>query len=174
MSVFLITVFVPMSIAIGLSQLGRPFGVLYALPVAVLMVLGIAYRRDAFRSSRFVLAAALGQWLSLLSWVFSRHAIPSEESTRLWASNTSSVAKAGLPIQAIEIPPSPMGSDVIPIDMWAGVFTNHVFWFIVALFVAGPLLKRITKARGFTVTASAVLGSYALLANLALFAIWYD
>jgi hypothetical protein len=168
---FATTIFFPMTI--GLFQLGRPFGVLYALPAVVLISLGITFKKNEIRSSRLVLTAVLGQWLSLLAWIFSRRAISAEESARLWASDAPSIAKAGFPIQAIEIPSPPMGSDVIPTEMWVGVFVNHFFWFMIAFLLARPLLKRVTKARSLVV-ASVALGFYALVANLALFAVWYD
>lgn len=171
---FAVIAFVPMTVAIGLFHLMRPFGLLYALPAVVLIGLGVAYQKDELKSARFVLAAAIGQWFSLLAWIFSHWPIAPEASTRLWASNAPSVATAGFPLRAIEIPAPPMGSDVIPIDMWLGVFANHVFWLVVAFLVAHLLLQRITKSRRFVVMASVALGFYALIANLALFALWFD
>ncbi len=58
----------------------------------------------------------IGQWLLFLSWIASRHWIDANEATRQWGMNLPSVAKAGFPISALELPPSPMGNDNVPID----------------------------------------------------------
>jgi hypothetical protein len=151
-------------------------GVLYGLPILVLIV--GAFILNKYKKIKtallLVLTAAIGQWLSFFLWFVSRHSITANEATRQWGLNLPSVAKAGFPISALEIPPSPMGSDNIPVDMWGGVFTNNLIWFVVAFVVAAIIVSRLKKPGKKFLIVCTVLAVLALIYNLALFTFWYD
>ena len=176
-TIFTAVFFLIIGIPAGLIGLFTVFGVLYALP-SVLLVIG-AHIANKYHKTKmgFVLAltAALGQWLSFISWIVSRHAIDASEATRQWALDLPSIAKAGFPISALELPAGAMGSDRVPMDMWSGVFTNHLFWFAIALIVAVFITVFAKKFSSRNIMpVCIVLTSLALIYNLALFALWYD
>ncbi len=162
----------------GFFRLFTGFGFLYAFPIVFLFVLACFAKK--YSRTRwipvFTLAAVLGQWLSLFSWILSRQTIFPTEATRVWGLDLPSVAKAGFPVVALEIPPSPMGNDTIPMDLWQGVFTNHLFWFFVAFILAWFLCLKLEKkfASAKKIRICFLLALLALFYNLALFVFWYD
>lgn len=164
-------------IPIGLIQLFTAFGILFALPSLVL-VIGV-FIVSKYQKTKvallLALTATLGQWLSFLSWISSRQSINAGEATRQWGMDVLSVAKAGFPISALELPPSPMGSNNVPVDMWGGVFANQLIWFLVAFAIAMFIVsrKRISSGKKVLLTC-ALLALLAVVDNLALFMLWYD
>lgn len=175
---FAFCMFLFMGIPMGaFALISSPFGILYAVPVIALIVAAlIARRRGNIKTALACAAAAvLGQWLSFLSWVLSRHDIPVSESTQRWG-GFPSVAKAGFPISALELPPSPMGNDHVPMEMWSGVLTNHVTWFVVggiiAMLVAKFAFQKFQHPKWISI--GIALAILPLLYNLSLFMLWYD
>jgi|GEM_PF-3421231 len=165
-----------MGIPIGLMRLFTGFGILYALPSIVLVISAIIAKNygKAKVALLLVLTASIGQWLLFLSWIASRHSIEANEVTRQWGMNLPSVAKAGFPVSALELPPSPMGNDNVPIDMWSGVFTNQLIWFVIAFMIAALILSRKKNPSKKLILVCVLLTIFAVIYNLALFTLWYD
>lgn len=115
-----------------------------------------------------------GSFASFLSWKLSQTPISPEQSSYTWAYDLPSVSKAGFPIQAFEIPPSPMGSDVIPSGMLPGLYQNELFWALFGCLVA-LILLRVRPAhveawsRRYT-----LLGGVIVLLHVILIALWFD
>lgn len=115
-----------------------------------------------------------GSFASLISWRASETSISAEQSSYTWAYNLPSVAKAGFPIPALEIPPSSMGGDVIPSNMLQGLFQNEIFWAIFGIVVAIILLKVYPDHLERWNRRYALLGGVAILLHFVLFALWFD
>ncbi len=165
-----------MGIPIGIMGLFTSFGILYALPSIVLTISAIIAKNygKAKAALLLVLTASLGHWLLFLSWIASRHSIEANEATRQWAMNLPSVAKAGFPFSALELPPSPMGNDTVPIDMWSGVFTNQIVWLVIAFIIATIIVSKKKNPSTRPMRVCILLTFFAVMYNLALFALWYD
>lgn len=166
-----------MGIPIGFIRLFTCFGILFVLPSTGLIIGALIANKyyKAKMALLLVLTAAIGQWLLFLSWITSRHSISSEESTRQWGMNLPSVAKAGFPFSSLELPPSPMGNDNVPVDMWGGVFSNHLIWFLIAFVIATFILSRKKISFDRKVLSTCVLlALLAIVYNLTLFTLWYD
>ncbi len=165
-----------LSIPLGIIQLFTTFGILFALPSGALIIgAGIASKYHKARVALLlVLTAAIGQWLLFFSWIASRHSITPEESTHQWGVNLPSVARSGFPFSSLELPPSPMGNDHVPGDMWSGVFTNEMIWFLVAFAIAAFILSRKNISSKKALLTCTLLIILAALYNLALFTLWYD
>lgn len=115
-----------------------------------------------------------GSFASLISWVLSEIPISPEQSSYTWPDNLPSVSKAGFPIRAFEIPPSPMGSDIIPSGMLPGLYQNEVFWAIFGCVVAIILVKVYPTHLEKWGRRYALLGGVAVLLHFVLFALWFD
>jgi len=163
-------------IPIGLIRLFTNFGILFALPAIVLIISALfAEKYHKIKIALLlVLTAAIGQWLSFFSWIASRQSINAEQATHQWGMNLPSVAKSGFPISALELPPSPMGSDNVPVDMWYGVFTNQLIWFLVAFVIALLIVLTIKKLNKKIIPVCIIITIFAVIYNLALFTFWYD
>ena len=163
-------------IPLGFMGLFTSFGILYALPSIALVISAIITNNygKMKAASLLVLTAVIGQWSLLLSWIVSRHSIEASEATRQWGTNLPSVAKAGFPFSALELPQSPMGSDSIPMDMWAGVFTNELVWFAVAFIVTAAIVSKKKNMSKKLMLTCIILTAFGVIYNLALFALWYD
>lgn len=112
--------------------------------------------------------------LSFLSWQLSHHSIPPIESTITWALNTPSASKAGFPIEAFEIPQSPLGDDFIPAQMHKGLILNSLFWIIIGTISALIVMKYAPTWSEKTRKYAAGIGIIAILMNAMLFMIWFD
>lgn len=112
--------------------------------------------------------------LSLFAWIISRHDIPASESTRTWALQMPSVAKAGFPVQALELPQTPLGDDHIPQDMVGGVLLNELFWSVCGLLIAAIVVRTQKEKINEYQTAALALGVIAFLGHSVLFALWFD
>lgn len=121
------------------------------------------------------LGFSLASVLSILSWILSRRDILPTEATRRWAMDVPSVAKAGFPIQAFELPQPPLGSDVIPHEMLNGLLLNELFWIVVGLGLALLIYKRypaiIQTCKGSILL---IPGVIAVFLHLIPFALWFD
>ncbi len=115
-----------------------------------------------------------GSLASLISWRLSETPISAEQSSYTWAYNLPSISKAGFPIQALEIPPSPMGSDSIPSGMLLGLYQNEVFWTIFGCIVAIIMLKAYPAHLEKWGPRYALLGGALVLLHFVLFALWFD
>jgi hypothetical protein len=167
-------------LTIGVIRLFTPFGILYALPVIGMLVGAcLAYRnKREILSKTLLVSSALGSAFSFLSWLVSRRDIRFAQTGRMWAGSPSD-AMAGFPFHSLELPPSPMGSDTIPLDMWVSVFANHLFWFAFAvlltvLVIRAKRLNRLVSLGKVARTLCGVLSGIFLLYNLALFTLWFD
>lgn len=166
-----------MGIPLGFIRLFTGFGMLFALP-GIALIIG-AFIANKYRKAKaallLALTAAIGQWMLFLSWIASRHSIDAGDAIRQWGMNLPSVAKAGFPFPSLELPPSPMGNDNVPIDMWGGVFANHLIWFLAAFLIAAFIVsrKKIGSDKKILLTC-ALLTILAIVYNLALFTLWYD
>ncbi len=115
-----------------------------------------------------------GSTLSLCSWILSRHDISTSQSTHIWALGLPSIAKAGFPLQAIEIPQPPLGNDWIPSSMLHGVLLNELFWISVGLVLALIFIRRFpVNAQAWT-TKSLTIGTIAVFLHIALMMLWFD
>ncbi len=166
-----------MGIPLGFIRLFTGFGILFALP-SIALIIG-AFIANKYHKAKaallLVLTAAIGQWLLFFSWIASRHFISAEEATYQWGMNLPSVAKAGFPFSSLELPPSPMGNDNVPVDMWGSVFANYLIWFLIAFAIAAFIISRKKISSGRKVLPTCVfLAILAIIYNLALFTLWYD
>src|SRR5262245_50955920 len=111
---------------------------LIVLPVAALGLLSfIAAKRGWLRpSTGAMLAAALYPFLAIFAWSVTRHRIDPSESTATWAMGMPSVAKAGFPINGLQLPPAPMASGYDSIQNVDVVFTHQLFWLAIAIVAA--------------------------------------
>lgn len=132
--------------------------------------------RPIYKKAFLLFSSALfyGSFASLISWRASETFISPEQSSYTWAYNLPSVAKAGFPIQALEIPPSPMGSDVIPSGMLPGLYQNEVFWAIFGCIFAIILLKTYPAHLEKWGRRYALFGGVTILLHFILFALWFD
>ena len=121
-----------------------------------------------------VFTLLFGSLLSLVAWRGSFKEIPPAQSTYTWPMNLPSIATAGFPIRAIEIPQSPMGDDHVPASMFRGVVLNYVFWFVVGSIIAAlfVFLKREKAQKKWQ--QALIVGAFLLLCNRVLFMIWFD
>lgn len=132
--------------------------------------------KRSYKKALSLISSALfySSFASLISWRASETSISAEQSTYTWAYNLPSFAKAGFPIRALEIPPSPMGSDVIPSNMLPGLFQNEIFWAVFGLAVAIILLKFSPEHLERWKRRYVLLGGVAILLHFVLFALWFD
>lgn len=176
MDVFLHPVMLIVGIPFGILYLITPFGILSALPAFALFVgAGIAKKKNNMKRVAILgLTAVLGQWLLFLSWMASYHLISAQESTRQWGEHVS-YAAAGFPFSGLQVPPSPLGNGMVPMEMWGSVAMNHLFWFAVAFVIAFLIIPRHKKIVGKKfLPVCAVITALALFYNFALFMLWYD
>jgi hypothetical protein len=120
------------------------------------------------------LALLLSSSLSFFSWILSRTEIAPSESTYTWALNLPSVAKAGFPIQAFELPQPPLGSDVIPDAMLKGLFLNEIFWTIIGIVLAYVLAQRYPALVEKWRATFLILGSIFSFLHIIPFMLWFD
>ena len=127
-------------------------------------------QRQSFAS----LAVFLSSALSFFSWIFSRTEIAPGEAKYTWAMNLPSIAKAGFPIRAFELPQSPLGRDAIPEGMLHGLFLNEIFWIVMGVILAYVLSRRypvfIEKWR---IAFLALAGIFSFL-HVIPFLVWFD
>lgn len=85
-----------------------------------------------------------------------------------------SEAKAGFPIQALELPPPPMGNDWIPVEMRKAVIINEGIWVMVGLILASIVIKSWPKKTEETEAIAWTMGVVGILLHLVLFVFWFD
>ena len=174
-SILMAPLFLFTGLFIGIWRLFCLFGLLYALPVVALILGAYLYnkRNNLPAAATLAFTAGIGQVLSFLSWILSRHAIDGGDAIRTW-SGVYSTAVAGFPFAALELPPPPMGADTIPHEQWAAVFVNQTFWFLIGFIVTGILLHFWKPIQKHAWKISATIACAFVLYNLALFAVWFD
>lgn len=126
------------------------------------------------RQSFAYLLVFLSSAFSFFSWILSRTDISPSESTYTWALNLPSVAKAGFPIRAFELPQPPLGSDVIPDAMIPGLLLNELFWLIIGIGAAYILSKRYPVMIEKWRTTFFVLGIIFTFLHVVPFMLWFD
>lgn len=165
----------------GFMRFLTPFGFLYAFPV-LLLIVGILvsrFRKQMRWSNILQLTTLIGSWLSLIVWYVSSILTPVGNAKYYYWEVLPSVARAGFPFAVLEIPPPALGSDIVPMDMWPGVFANHFFWLTIGLFIATCLI-RMKKLDEKKLSHQAMpylmilLSIVPLLLSLAMFTIWFD
>jgi hypothetical protein len=176
-SLLIIPNIVIFGLLLGVARMFLPFGLLYALPVVALLAAAALAEKKKIRgdAAMYAITAAVGQWLSFLSWIFSRREVSDSgiAPTHDWG-GFPSIATAGFPVRALEIPPPPLGWDEIPSDMWVGVFVDHLFWFLVAFAISGVLLGAWKQRRKKDLYVLAVVAFLGAAYNLAMLTFWFD
>lgn len=83
----------------------------------------------------------------------------------------------GFPIRNFLFPPSSMGSDYIPVDMWPGFFVNMLFWIAVSVFVWWVIFRVPSRKKRVTtrlVLWVSVLSAVVSLISLGFLVIQFD
>lgn len=121
------------------------------------------------------LGYSLASVLSFLSWVLSKRDILPQEAKFRWAMDLPSVAKAGFPIQAFELPQPPLGGDYVPHEMMRGLIFNELFWLVVGTIIAFVIFRRcVTTLEKYKTSTLLIPGVFFLFLHWMLFALWFD
>ncbi len=166
-TVFLLFIALPaFCLWIGLhSLIFRPFSWLFLITTIALF--SVARRLWQKRNDLSIMLIPPISLLSLWVSVFAS----------AWAYRLSPYRYGGFPIRNFVFPSSSMGSDYVPVDMWAGFFLNMLFWIAVsvlawwAIFRAPSRKKRVTMR---LVLWMSVFSAVVSLASLGFLVIQFD
>jgi hypothetical protein len=166
---------------LGCIALFSVFGFLHVLPVALMLVCAVVfhcYHKDVVSKILFA-SSVIGTWLSLIVLFISSFLTPVGQAKYFYWETLPSDARAGFPFASVEIPPSALGSDIVPVGMWPGIFANHIFWLTISVLLVALIFRyRKEKASKLPWSVMAflcvVFSFIPLLYNLALFKFWFD
>lgn len=160
----------------GMVSFVTPFGFIFSLPVIAGSILSLFFftKNQKQVGLFFILSIGLGQLMALFSWIFSRQDIPPSQALIMWGENLPSVATAGFPFTALELPPPPMGADYIPVEMVPEVLLNQIVWLLIGLFLGATLSFLIKQPKKQLLYSLIVVSWLLVFYNLGVFLIWFD
>ena len=119
-------------------------------------------------------SAIILNWVSVL---FSLRALPQVQDNTIYDENTPYIPKpveeAGFPLKTFYFPPSPMGSDEVPVYMWKNFYINLGFWFIISTILYCTFLKKYKNNKKI-VTIFTLVAIALSLANLTWLLLQFD
>ncbi|MEO5927973.1 MAG: hypothetical protein ABIO72_04605 [Patescibacteria group bacterium] len=123
----------------------------------------------AIQSISVVGIGSLLTWISL--WISTRNLPGAALSVDVFAP----IQKAGFPFIAFLYPPSPMGNDMPPFEMWLPFFLNLAFWTIVGWIIMQLAQKFLPNIKyTFIVASATILGVACSLIGLGYVVLKFD